>query len=282
MCHVAFLSKLINYRDAARPKTGVLMKVLIPTPANEFDPSEVAVTWKLLKQNGIQITFATPEGKTSQADSRMLTGQSLGLWKQILSADANALRAYNEMLQSSEFQNPIKWSEAKESQYSAIVLPGGHAPGMKEYLESPVLQNLIAEFFSRNKLVGAICHGVVLAARSKHQDGTSVLKDYKVTALLRTQELTAWALTCLWLKDYYRTYPETVQSEVMRSLSDPKHFYPGPTPLMRDSPENLNPGFVVEDRNLITARWPGDAHRFGKRIAERLLLPRENGTPTIG
>jgi hypothetical protein len=30
------------------------------------------------------------------------------------------------------------------------------------------------------------------------------------------------------------------------------------------------PAFVVDDRNYISARWPGDAYLFAKRFAARL------------
>jgi protease I len=41
------------------------------------------------------------------------------------------------------------------------LLPGGHDKGMREYLESPVLQKNVAYFFDHNMAVGAICHGTL-------------------------------------------------------------------------------------------------------------------------
>jgi protease I len=230
------------------------------------------VTWKILTENNIGVTFATPDGKSAKGDESMLSGRELGIWSGILKADYNGVNSYNKMVQSKEFQNPVRWFDVKAGNFDGIILPGGHAPRMKHYLESEILQNLIAEFFKSKKLIGAICHGVVLASRSKRPDGKSILYGYKVTALLKTQELIAWALTFLWLKNYYRTYSETVQGEVTQSLAQPKDFLAGKTPLRRDSPENLEPGFTVEDRNLITARWPGDAHKFGNKLVEYLRV----------
>lgn len=71
-----------------------------------------------------------------------------------------------EMEKSKAFCNPIKYSEIKENDFDAILLPGGHDKGVKEYLESKILQQLIADFFKAQKPVAAICHGVVLVARS--------------------------------------------------------------------------------------------------------------------
>ena len=85
----------------------------------------------------------------------------------------------------------------------------------------------------------------------------------KKTSLLKSQELLAYNLTRLWLKDYYLTYPEiTVEDEVKSVLSDSNNFFKGPAPLSRDNFNHLKRGFVVRDRNYLSARWPGDAYNF--------------------
>ncbi len=245
-------------------------KVLIPLPRKDFDPTEVAVPWKILASNNVQVIFSTPDAKKPECDQLMLTGKSLGILAPVLQADQNGQNAYDEMLKSHAFLNPIKWSDIEVEQFDALLLPGGHAKGIIEYLESETLQIIVAHFFEKNKVIGAICHGVVLLSRSKKQDGRSVLFGRKSTALLASQELMAWALTCLWLKDYYRTYQETVESEVKRCLASPEDFISGPLPVFRDNPNNLNHGFVVVDENVLTARWPGDAHLFGTKFLELL------------
>ena len=132
---------------------------------------------------------------------------------------------------------------------------------MKPYLESNILQSVVTEFFAAEKSVGAICHGVVLVARSL-VGSKSVLYGRRTTALLASQELTAWALTRFWLGQYYRTYPQTVEAEVRSVLKNENDFLKGPSPLFRDEINKLDRGFVVHDGNYISARWPGDAHKF--------------------
>ena len=77
------------------------------------------------------------------------------------------------------------------------------------------------------------------------------------------------------MADYYRTYPETVEAVVTAALSLPSHFVRGPISLKRDSATHLDRGFVVRDRNYLSARWPGDAHCFAH---EYLKLIRKRGT----
>lgn len=245
--------------------------ILIPLPRHDFDPSEVSITWKILTSAGYSVLFATPDGEKPCADERMITGRGLFCWYPFLRADRQARRCYAEMLLSPAFSKPKKYTEIVTTDFQGIVLPGGHASGMKEYLESEVLQHRIVEFFEQNKPVGAICHGVLLVARSRSpQTGLSVLYGRKTTTLLKSMEMTAWLMTCLWLKNYYRTYPVPTQTEVMACLKSPDHFQSGPLPLFRDTPEKPHRGFVVRDGNYVSARWPGDAHRFAYEYLEIL------------
>ncbi len=37
--------------------------ILMPIPDIGFDPSETSIPWKVLKDNNVEITFATPSGQ---------------------------------------------------------------------------------------------------------------------------------------------------------------------------------------------------------------------------
>lgn len=50
-----------------------MARVLIPLPALDFDPSEAAVSWKVLWSAGHIVIFATPDSKPAAADEMMLT-----------------------------------------------------------------------------------------------------------------------------------------------------------------------------------------------------------------
>ncbi|WP_408611606.1 type 1 glutamine amidotransferase domain-containing protein [Leptospira ainlahdjerensis] len=238
-------------------------KILIPLPSEDFDPSEAAIPWKMLTENRFEVVFATPHGKPAHADFRMLTGKGLGIWKPILIAHKNARVAYQQMSEDSHFLHPLTYEDLRPEDFSGVILPGGHAPGMKEYLESKTLQNFVGAFFATGKPLGAICHGVVLAARSK-LPGTdlSILFGKNTTALLKSQEMAAWNLTKLWLGDYYRTYSQSVEDEVKENLKDPKDFQFGPKPIFRDNLKNIKRGHSITDGNYVSSRWPGDAHSF--------------------
>jgi protease I len=244
--------------------------VLMPLPSRDFDPTETGVPWRVLSGRGHRLVFATPDGKPAAADPKMVTGEGLGLLAPVLKADQNGRSAYAAMTQSAEFAQPIAYRDIRCGDFDALLLPGGHAKGMRPYLESRELQSAVAEFFRREKQVGAICHGVLLAARARRDDARSALHGRKTTALTRRMELAAWVLTWVYLGDYYRTYPTTVEDEVKGALAQPGDFVVGPPSLLRDRADRLDLGFTVRDGNYLSARWPGDAHRFASDFAAML------------
>ncbi|MBL4789412.1 MAG: DJ-1/PfpI family protein [Kordiimonadaceae bacterium] len=250
--------------------------ILIPLPSRGFDPTEVAVPWKVLTGLGHDVHFTTPSGDVGEVDSKMLDGNGLGILKPVLMARRDAVEAYHEMTACSAFQSPVAYSALKDDDYSGLLLPGGHDKPVREYLESEVLQLFVATFFSMKKPVGAICHGVVLMARCiSTETGKSILHGYKTTALLEKQEKLAFNMTRLWLGDYYLTYPgKTVEGEVRAALAEQSDFQEGPPPMLRDSPEKMGRGYTVLDRHYLSARWPGDAYSFS--VAFDALLKNTN------
>ena len=280
--------------------------VLIPIPDRDFDPTEVAVSWRVLTGDGHRVIFATESGTPGVADDIMVTGRGLDFWSALpvlgtipivglmLRANKGGRNAYAGMLRSAEYRQPVSWTHAKLDGVDALLLPGGHrARGMRSYIDSGVLQRLVVDAFARGMIVAAICHGVLLAARSVDPStGSSVLYGRKTTALTWALERTAWKLTRItrfWDPDYYRTYPEqpgqpggymSVQSEVTRALKDPADFcdVTRVTPhrwlkssgMVRDTPTDSRPAFVVDDGNYVSARWPGDTHTFATALSDKL------------
>jgi putative intracellular protease/amidase len=293
-------------KAAPRRKTGLeeakMAKVLIPIPRRDFDPSEVAVSWRVLTRLGHVVTFATPDGKPGLADDMMITGEGLDPWGfipgmkrltaigRLIRANADARRDYAAMTGDAGFKAPLRWQNLKREDFDGLLLPGGHrARGMREYLESETVQKLVADFFAADAPVAAICHGVLLAARSHAADGRSVLYGKRTTALTWTLERAGWKvgrIVRFWDPNYYRTYedkpgePEgymSVQQEVTRALARPTDFVdvPADAPdykrktggMARDTVDDERPAFVVRDGNYVSARWPGDVHTFAKTFA---------------
>ncbi|HUE08512.1 MAG TPA: type 1 glutamine amidotransferase domain-containing protein [Acidimicrobiales bacterium] len=280
--------------------------VLLPIPACDFDPTEVAVSWQVLSAAGHDVLFATPSGQTGEADDLMVTGQGLDPWGfvpglrrftvvgHILRADAAARAAYRSLREDPAFRSPLHWAEARRSTYDALVLPGGHrARGMRSYLESGEVQQMAVDSFRTGRPVGAICHGVLVAARAVDPaTGRSVLHGRRTTALTWALERRAWGLamyTRFWDANYYRTYPEergqpygfmSVQQEVTRALAAESDFEDVPRDApdyrrktsgrARDTLTDDRPAWVVRDGSYVSARWPGDVHTFARTLCDVL------------
>lgn len=233
-------------------------RLLVPLPDREFDVTEVATPWHRFKESGFEVVFSTSHGAVAAAAPLLITGVLFGQ----LGAKPPALERYARMRRSPEFLHPIPYADIDASQFDALVLPGGHAPGMKPYLESVELQAKVRDFFAQNKTVGAICHGVLVLARTRHPEtGQSLIYDRQVTGLLKILERTGFYLTFWKLGRYYRTYPAYVEDEIKANLADASQFKHGQAPWIPS---------VVRDRNLITARWPADAELFADAIIQQL------------
>jgi putative intracellular protease/amidase len=247
-----------------------MARILVPLPDRDFDVTEVAVPWRLLTQAGHEVVFCTERGGAApSADPRLLEGVVFGR----LGARSQAIAFYRELEYDGRFRDPLSWEEDDLSEFDALLLPGGHAPGMRQYLGATRLQEQVATYFARGRPVGAICHGVLVAARSQDPaTGRSVLYERRTTCLTKYQEFLGYAATFWKLGRYYRTYPKYVQDEVKEALRDPsRQFERGPVTLTaRDSETDSGPAFVVVDGTYVSARWPGDAYTFARTFQESL------------
>lgn len=292
------------------------MQIVIPIPHRDFDPSEAAIPWRIARETGYEVAFATPDGRPGAADPMMLTGEGLDVWGwipalrripaigRLMRAGPSARESYARMERDDAFRHPMRHADLRAENFDGIVLPGGHrAAGMRAYLESDLLQRFVAGVFASGKPVGAICHGVLLAARSRSPEtGRSVLFGRKTTALTWELERMAWRtgrVVRFWDPDYYRTYVEakgeppgyrSVQAEVTRALAHPQDFLdvPRSTPdfarktngMARDSDTDSGPAWVVQDGTYVSARWPGDAHTFAHAFVDTLAHSRAGSSLT--
>ncbi|KAI0836196.1 class I glutamine amidotransferase-like protein [Hypoxylon sp. FL0890] len=239
-------------------------KVLFMMADYGHDPTETAVPYTAFKDAGYEIQFATENGKQPRCDKKMLEGFT----QKLLGAKKQVVHLYKKMAVSEEMRNPLSWSEPDFTldPFDLVVFPGGHEKGVRQIIESPIVHKLVVDYFPKTKrpskkVVGAICHGVMVLAESKDADGKSVIRDCNTTALPAKFEQVAYWGTRAVLGDYYKTYghgSENVEDSVKKVLANPSQFK-----------ANLNPGaFIVEDEkyNYISARYPGDTELFAEEI----------------
>jgi putative intracellular protease/amidase len=251
-------------------------RVLIPLPDRDFDVTEVAVPWYVLTRAGVEVVFATEHGAEPAADPLLLKRLPPGL-----KARADAVAHYRALEQSAAFARPQRWSELCATDYDGLWLAGGHAPGMRQYLSSELLSAFVADYWTLARPVAAICHGVLVLARSRAEGSDhSLLHGRRTTCLPKYMEQSAYFMTGWILGRYYRTYPAYVEDEVQAALAAPADFLRGPRTLVRRGRDGDDRGtFVVEDGNYVSARWPGDSYALARAFLARLVPLAASGGP---
>jgi putative intracellular protease/amidase len=245
-----------------------MARILMPLPDEGCDVTEVAVPWRLLTDAGHEVVVATEAGRAPNADPLLIGGVVFGQ----LGAEPEPIAFYREFERSPERNAPVPWPELDAADFDGLILAGGHAPGMRQYLGSAELRDHVARFWMQERPVGAICHGVLVLARSRTARLRSPIADRQTTCLPRYMERGAYFATAWRRGRYYRTYPAYVETEVRAALTDPdRQFQRGPIELARrGSDTDDGPAFVVTDGRYVSARWPGDAYLFAKHFIDLL------------
>ena len=245
--------KTINVN--ARPATpGILM----PLPDYDFDPTEAAIPWKVCTARGWRVAFSTDHGAVAQCDQRRLHDPLPGL----IGASNPARAAYREMCKDPAYQHPVPYAAIDPGEYQALLLPGGDALRVRQYLESTVLQNQVLQSSRQGKLIGALCHGLLVLARTVDPEtGHSILYGRKVTAIPRSLDRVGDLLGNKILRRGYIKYARYVADEVSACLE-----HRGDLSFGRSV---LDP-YVVSEDNFITSRWYNDADLFAERFAQAL------------
>ncbi len=85
------------------------------------------------------MVFATEHGGAApKTDPLLLKGVVL----KMLGAARKAKRFYAELCDDPRYQSPIAWGDLDATAYDGLLLPGGHAKGMRQYLGSETLQRI--------------------------------------------------------------------------------------------------------------------------------------------
>jgi putative intracellular protease/amidase len=124
------------------------------------------------------------------------------------------------MVSSPECQHPSSWTDPAFSLdlFDLVFLPGGHEKSVRQIIDSKEVHRHLVDYFPKTrrqhddgsttpaKIVGAVCHGVMVLSEAKDAQGQSPIRDCVTTALpARFEQLAFWG-TRAFLGDYYKTY----------------------------------------------------------------------------
>ena len=232
----------------------IIPKILMPLPDYDFDPTEVSIPWQACHARGWEVVISTEHGNIAQGDLHKLKGPLPGL----LTASLNARKAYQIMTSDLAYLHPIPYDEINPSLFDGLLLPGGDGLRMHQYLDNSVLRDKVLQFWQMGKLIGAICHGVLVLARTIDPiSGHSILYGRKVTAPPKSLDLAAYRFDAWLLKRGYIMYSSCVEDEVSAILARKEDLVHGP---------GMFSPFACTDGNLVTSRWYLDAEIFAEKF----------------
>ncbi|MFD0993273.1 type 1 glutamine amidotransferase domain-containing protein [Tenacibaculum geojense] len=142
-----------------------------------FWVEEFASPYYYLADNGVDITLASPKGGQPPIDPK----------SELEDFQTPATeRYYKDMELQGKIANTLTLSSVKESDFDAVFYPGGHGP-LWDLAEDKNSIELIEQFYSNNKPVGAVCHAPAIFKNTKI-NGEPLVKNKNVTGFSNTEE----------------------------------------------------------------------------------------------
>jgi putative intracellular protease/amidase len=135
-----------------------------------------------------------------------------------------------------------------QGNYDAIYLTGGHGT-MYDFVNNPILNNLIRDFYENGKIVAAVCHGVCGLLDVKLSDGTYLITHKKMTGYSWFEETLAFRKSAV---------PFNLEAELIKNKAQ---YSKGFIPLT---------SHVVVDNQLITGQNPFSTKALAKAVVEQL------------
>ncbi|WP_424348364.1 type 1 glutamine amidotransferase domain-containing protein [Kocuria sp. CH-021] len=146
-----------------------------------FWAEELVVAHRTLRAAGHTVDLATPGGRRPTVDRVSLDPDSAGGQER-----ADELRAYLQDIDA-ELSAPRVLADVDESDYDAVVLPGGHGP-MADLVHDPSLGRILAASDRAGRIIAPFCHGPA-ALLSAQDDGTFLFAGRRLTAFTNEEEL---------------------------------------------------------------------------------------------
>jgi putative intracellular protease/amidase len=213
--------------------------------------SELSHPYFMLSEKGYEVEIFSENGGKCQADGMSDPRDASGY----SSSDLISMGFIATPKLAGLVETTGKVSDIDVGQFDAIVAAGGQAP-MFTYADAKNLQRKFVEFYEKDKLACALCHGVAILRYAKLSSGEYLAKGKTVTGFANVEE--EFADHAVW---------------DMNLLSRDKHVMPWRIEdAMKEIGANyvragLWRGFAVRDGNLLT----GQQNFSGAETARALI-----------
>jgi putative intracellular protease/amidase len=188
--------------------------------------------------NGYDVTIASPKGGRPPVDPKSLQTENQTESTKRFQADKSA----NEKL-----DNSLVLKEVSSDDYISLFLPGGHGP-MWDLSQDNDLKRIVEDFYNKNKIISAVCHGPAGLLQATDKNGYSILKNKRVTGFTNEEEQTV-------------KLDKIVPFSLERRMKELGGNF--------EKTENFKP-FVIHDGQIITGQNPASAFVAARKVIEIL------------
>ncbi len=138
--------------------------------------SEVAHPWKVFRDAGLEVVFASPQGGFAPMDPK-----SFDLEDPVNRAFWETLHAVESLATT----RPL--AQIEPSRFDAVFFAGGHGT-MWDFPGHPDVNRLTAGIFEAGGVVGAVCHGPAALLDVKLSDGSYLVAGRRVGGFTNAEE----------------------------------------------------------------------------------------------
>lgn len=192
---------------------------------------EFATPYLAFLEAGFEVTVSSPLGGITPLDPRSVDATNRIEW----------IEAKKVLHQTKSLQ------EIEDSDFDAIILPGGHGP-VFDLSTNRILSKLLRRSMIKQKLIGAICHGSAGLVGATLPNGIPLVAGRHITGFTNVEEVS------IHLNKLVPFLLETRLKELGAKFT------------------SANPwkDHVVIDQNLITGQNPQSSDSFAKAIVHHL------------
>jgi putative intracellular protease/amidase len=233
---------------------------------------ELQAPWDALRKAGCEVTLATEQGKTPLPLVLSMDKNFIDPVQNAAMNPAEVVDRINEILDTGEWDHPIKIADANMDDYDCLSLVGG--PGSPlDIVGNAKVHNLVLQAYRTGKLIGALCYAVGALAMTRNPDNNFASVILGKTIVAHPRE---WDFTGDLNYPLVRTTPDNHGTDIVT----PGFVYPL-QPIVEDAvrpsgkviarPEAGRDTPVVHyDKPFITAQSVESCIAYGNKLVEVL------------
>jgi len=199
---------------------------------------EFAAPYYILKDEGFEITLASPKGGQPPIDPNSETED----------AQTEATKRFDSDKETQTLlANTNQLKDLEEANFDAVFYPGGHGV-LWDLVEDKTSIKLIENFNTSKKPIAFVCHAPAVLKHVKGIDGEPLVKGKKVTGFTNQEE------AAVQLTDIVPFLLEDMLIENGGIYSKIEDWHP----------------YAVDDANLITGQNPGSSEKVAELLVKHL------------